>query len=151
MTPDTAAMHSLGLESLQVRYERMSATAEKLARQLEGHPKIARVGYPSLPSSPHRAMAAELFTGLPGAMFTASLGGQAECFRFMDALRVWHRATNLFDNRSLVIHPASTIYCSFTPEMLRTAGIEDNLVRFSAGLEDVDDLASDILQALDAV
>jgi O-acetylhomoserine (thiol)-lyase len=151
MTPDTAALHSLGLETLEVRYERMSSSAARIASRLEGHPGIARVGYPSLASSPDREVAARLFRGHPGAMFTLSLGSKAECFRFMDGLRIFRRATNLFENKSLVIHPASTIYNSFSPEMLRTAGIEDDLVRFSVGLEDADDLADDIERALDGV
>ncbi|MDR2882194.1 MAG: PLP-dependent transferase [Alistipes sp.] len=148
MTPDTAATHSLGLETLLVRFERMSASANALARRFEGHPKVARVGYPGLDSSPYKALSDSLFTGRPGAMFTLSLGSREACFRFMDALRVWRRATNLFDNKSLVIHPSSTIYCTFTPEMKLTAGIEDDLVRFSVGLEDAGDLAEDIENAL---
>ena len=148
MTPDTAAIHSLGLETLQVRYERMSASADLLARRFEGHPKVERVGWPGLDSSPYKAICDTLFTGHPGAMFTLSLGSQETCFRFMDTLKVFRRATNLFDNKSLVIHPSSTIYCAFTPEMRAVAGIEDDLVRFSVGLEDVGDLADDIENAL---
>ncbi len=149
MTPDTAATHSLGLETLQVRFERMSASADALARRFEGHPRVVRVGWPGLDSSPCKTIADTLFTGRPGAMFTLSLGSREACFRFMDALGVWHRATNLFDNRSLVIHPSSTIYSTFTPEMRAEAGIEDDLVRFSTGLEDVGDLAADIENALE--
>jgi O-acetylhomoserine (thiol)-lyase len=149
MTPDTAAAHSLGLETLEVRYERMSRTAEQLAGRLENHPRIAAVGYPTLASSPFREVAARIFTGRPGAMFTATLDSREECFRFMDALQIWNRATNLFDNRSLVIHPASTIYAAFTPEARRRVGVDDRLVRFSAGLEDAGDLAADIERALD--
>lgn len=151
MTPDTAAMHTLGLETLQVRYERMSATAAELAHHFEAHPKIVRVGYTSLGSSPYKAVSDALFTGDPGAMFTLSLASEADCYRFIDALRVFRRATNLFDNRSLVIHPASTIYCTFSPEMKRVAGIEDNLVRFSVGLEDAEDLKNDIRNALETL
>jgi O-acetylhomoserine (thiol)-lyase len=151
MTPDAAAMQTLGLETLQVRYERMSSSAALLARHFSTHPKIVATGYPSLPSSPYKAISERLFTGDPGAMFTVSLATKADCFRFMDALGIFHRATNLFDNRSLVIHPESTIYCSFTPEAKRTAGIADNLVRLSVGLEDAEDLKADIEQALKAV
>jgi O-acetylhomoserine (thiol)-lyase len=151
MTPDTAAMQTLGLETLQVRYERMSATASRLAHHFASHPKITRVGYTGLPDSPYKALSDAMFTGAPGAMFTVSLGSQAECFRFMDALRVFHRATNLFDNRSLAIHPSSTIYCTFTPEMKRLAGIEDNLIRFSVGLEEPQELVSDMENALKTI
>lgn len=167
MTPDTAAMQILGMESLQVRYERMSATAGELARHFAkahasanresanqpgaGRAKIVGVGYPGLPDSPYKALSDAMFRGEPGAMFTLSLGSQSECFRFMDGLRVFHRATNLFDNRSLAIHPSSTIYCSFTPEMKREAGIEDNLIRFSVGLEDPAALVADIEGALKGI
>ena len=148
MTPETAAMQTLGLETLQVRYERMSATAAGLARHFSAHPKVVRACYPSLSSSPYKVVSDALFAGNPGAMFTLSLASKAECFRFMDALRVFRRATNLFDNKSLAIHPESTIYATFTPEMKRTAGIEETLIRFSAGLEEVEDLIGDIENAL---
>jgi O-acetylhomoserine (thiol)-lyase len=151
MTPDTAALHTLGQETMPVRYERMSATASQLAHHFAGHPKVADVGYPGLPGSPYKALSDAMFEGTPGAMFTVSLGSQADCFRFMDALGVFHRATNLFDNRSLVIHPSSTIYCTFTPEMKRLAGIKDNLIRFSVGVEEPQDLAHDIENALKAL
>ncbi len=151
MTPDTAAMQTLGLETLQVRYERMSATAAELARHFSTHPKVVRAGYPGLDTSPYKAISDELFTGNPGAMFTIDLASKADCFRFMDALTVFRRATNLFDNKSLVIHPESTIYCTFTPEMKQTAGIEETLIRFSVGLEAVEDLKNDIENALKAI
>ena len=148
MPPDTAYLQALGMETLEVRYRRMSATAHELARRFAEHPKIARVNYPALETSSYKALSDALFSSDPGAMFTVELGSKADCFRFMDALRVFRRATNLFDNKSLAIHPSSTIYCTFTPEMKRTAGIEDNLIRFSAGLEEVEDLKNDIENAL---
>ncbi len=146
MTPDTAAMQILGLETLQVRFERMSATAEALARHFADR---VPVNYPSMGA--YQALSNAMFLGAPGAMFTIDLASKADCFRFMDALTVFRRATNLFDNKSLVIHPESTIYSTFTPEMKHTAGIGETLVRFSAGLEDVDDLKNDIENALKAI
>ena len=148
MTPDTAYLHALGLETLQVRYEQMSKTAYELAQYFSTHPKIAKVNYPKLETSPYKAISDALFTGNPSAMFTINLTTQADCFKFMDALKIVRRATNLFDNKTLVIHPFSTIYGSFTPEMKKTAGINDNLVRFSVGLENVEDLKMDIENAL---
>ncbi len=148
MTPDTAYMHALGMETLDVRYRRMSATAHELARHFVEHPKITRVNYPALKTTPYKTLSDILFSGDPGAMFTVELGSKADCFRFMNALKVFRRATNLFDNKSLVIHPESTIYATFTPEMKRTAGIEESLIRFSAGIEAVDDLKNDIENAL---
>lgn len=151
MSPDTAYLQSLGMETLQVRYERMSRTAYELAQYFSTHPKITSVGYTQLESSPYKALSDTLFTGNPGAMFTLSLASKKDCYTFMDALKIVRRATNLFDNKTLAIHPESTIYCSFTPEMKKTAGIDDTLIRFSVGLEHVEDLKNDIAQALEKI
>ncbi len=148
MTPDTAYMHALGLETLQVRYEQMSKTAYELAQHFSIHPKIAKVNYPKLETSPYKAISDALFTGNPGAMFTLNLASKADCYKFMDALKIIRRATNLFDNKSLVIHPESTIYSTFSPEIKKMMGIEDNLIRFSVGLENVEDLKQDVENAL---
>ncbi|MDR1679430.1 MAG: PLP-dependent transferase, partial [Prevotellaceae bacterium] len=151
MTPDTAYLHSLGLETLQVRYEQMSRTAYELAQHFSTHPKIVRVNYPKLETSSYKAISDTLFVGNPSAMFTINLATQADCFKFIDALKIVRRATNLFDNKTLVIHPFSTIYGSFTPEMKQAAGIEDNLVRISVGLENVEDIKADLVQALEEI
>ncbi len=151
MTPDTAYMHALGLETLQVRYEQMSKTAYELAQHFSSHPKIISVNYPQLENSPYKAISETLFTGNPGAMFTFNLASKADCYKCMDSLKIIRRATNLFDNKSLVIHPESTIYSSFSPEIKKIMGIEDNLLRFSAGLENVEDLKRDIENALELV
>jgi O-acetylhomoserine (thiol)-lyase len=81
-------------------------------------------------------------------MFTINLSSKDACYKFMDKLRIVRRATNLFDNKTLIIHPESTIYATFSAEMKRVMGIEENLLRFSVGLESFDDLAKDIEQAL---
>jgi O-acetylhomoserine (thiol)-lyase len=151
MSPDTACLQSLGMETLQMRYERTSDSAYAVASRLEGREKILAVNYPALESSPYRKIASKLFSGNPGAMFTITLPDRAACFRFMDRLEIFRRATNLFDNKSLVIHPESTIYGTFAPEMKKLAGIEPGVVRFSIGLEDPDDLVADIENALSYV
>lgn len=151
MSPDTAYLQSLGMETLQVRYERMSRTAFELAQYFSTHPKVKNVGYTQLESSPYKTLSDKLFVGNPGAMFTISLASKADCYTFMDALKVIRRATNLFDNKTLAIHPESTIYCTFTTEAKKTAGIDDTLIRFSCGLEHVEDLKNDIAQALELV
>jgi O-acetylhomoserine (thiol)-lyase len=151
MTPDTAYMHALGLETLEVRYERMSKTAYELARYFSNHPKVVKVSYPKLQNSPYKAISDALFSGNPGAMFTINLASKADCYKFMDALKIIRRATNLFDNKTLVIHPESTIYSAFSPEMKKLAGVEDNLIRLSVGLENIEDLKKDIETALESV
>ena len=151
MSPDVAYMQSLGMEHLQLRYLQMSQTAYSLALHLTNHPKINEVNYPKLQTSRYKDISDKLFTGNPGAMFTISLSSKDDCYRFMDALKIFHRATNLFDNKSLVIHPESTIYGTFSPEFKNVIGIKDNLIRFSVGLENPEDLISDIEQALDKI
>jgi len=150
MSPDTAYLQALGMESLHVRYERMSQTAYDLALYLSTHPRVKKTNYPKLPSSPYKAISDQLFTGNPGAMFTISLASKEACYKFMNALTLIRRATNLFDNKTLVIHPESTIYGTFPAETKKIIGIEDTLIRFSAGLEEFEDLKADIDRGLDA-
>ncbi|GHV40587.1 O-acetylhomoserine sulfhydrylase [Bacteroidia bacterium] len=149
MDPDSAYMQALGMETLQLRFERVSSSAFELAQFLEGLEKVKKVGYTKLTSSPYKSISDKLFVGNPGAMLTFNLNSKEDCYRFMDKLNVIRRATNLFDNKTLIIHPESTIYGTFTPEMKKVMGIEDNLLRLSVGLEDVEDLEQDILQALE--
>ena len=151
ISPDAAYMQALGMEHLQLRYLQMSQTAYKLALHLTNNSKISEVNYPKLENSRYKDISDKLFIGNPGAMFTISLSSKDDCYRFMDALKIIHRATNLFDNKSLVIHPESTIYGTFSPEMKETMGIKDNLIRFSVGLESLEDLIADIEQALDKI
>lgn len=148
MDPDTAYLQALGLETLALRYEKVSDSAYQLAQFLETLPAITKVSYTKLDSSPYKKLSDELFSGNPGAMLTFNLKDQEACFDFMDKLKLIKRATNLFDNHSLIIHPASTIYGTFTQEMRDVMGIEDTLIRFSVGLEDLEDIKADILQAL---
>ncbi|MDR0558623.1 MAG: PLP-dependent transferase [Prevotellaceae bacterium] len=148
MSPDTASQQALGMELLQLRYEKMSEIAWQLAQYLQTNNKILNVNYPKLDTSPYKKISDALFVGNPGAMLTVSLKDKDECFRFMDRLQVFRRATNLFDNKSLVIHPESTIYGTFSREMKAEVGIEPNLIRISAGLENIDDLINDIENAL---
>lgn len=148
MDPETASLQSLGMETLQLRYEKMSASAYQMAQFLSTQPEIVKVGYPKLDSSKYKKISDSLFSGNPGAMLTFSLQSKEACYKFMDQLQIIRRSTNLFDNKTLIIHPESTIYGTFTPEMKQIMGIEDNLMRLSVGLEDVSDLQDDITQAL---
>jgi O-acetylhomoserine (thiol)-lyase len=150
MSPDTAYQQALGMESLEVRYRQMSQTTCDLALYFSTHPKVRKVNYPKLPSSPYKAISDKMFTGNPGAMFTFSLASKEACYKFMDALKLIRRATNLFDNKTLAIHPESTIYGTFPPETKKIIGIEDTLIRFSVGLEEIEDLIADINRGLEA-
>lgn len=151
MDPETAYFQALGMESLELRFEKVSNSAYELAQFLEAQKKVVKVGYTRLNSSPYKKISDNLFTGNPGAMLTFNLKDKAACYKFMDRLQVIHRATNLFDNKTLIIHPESTIYGTFSPEMKAVIGVEDTLLRLSVGLEDVEDIKKDILQALEAL
>lgn len=148
MTPQVAYMQTLGLETLAVRYARQTATALELARRLEGHPSIRRVNCIGLKDNPFHDIAARQFGPTCGAMLTIDLADKDTCFRFIDRLTLIRRATNLFDNRSLAIHPASTIFGNFTPQARADMDILDTTIRLSIGLEAPEDLLADILQAL---
>lgn len=148
MDSETASLQSLGMETLQIRFEHMAASAYELAQFLSENGKVVKVGYTKLNSSPYKTVSDKLFVGNPGAMLTFCLATKEDCYRFMNKLQIIRRATNLFDNKTLIIHPESTIYGTFTQEMKEVMGIEDNLLRLSVGLENVEDLKKDILQAL---
>ena len=149
MDPDTAYQQALGMETLQLRFEKMSDTAYRLAKFLSVQKQVVKVGYTKLEASPYKKISDKLFSGNPGAMLTFNMESREACFRFMDKLQIIRRATNLFDNKTLIIHPESTIYGTFSPEIKTLMGIEDNLLRLSVGLEDFEDLKNDILQAFD--
>ncbi len=151
MDADVAYQQALGMETLQLRFERVSQSAYELAQYLSKQDKVVSVGYTKLESSPYKKISDKMITGNPGAMLTFSLESKEACYKFMDKLQVIRRATNLFDNKTLIIHPESTIYGTFTQEMKEVMGIEDNLLRLSVGLEDIDDLKADILQALNSL
>lgn len=148
MTPQVAYMQTLGLETLSVRYERQSKTCLALAQQLERLNGIQRVNYTGLESSPFYELSLSQFGPAPGAMLTFDLASREACFSFLNKLKLIRRATNLFDNKTLAIHPASTIYGSFTDEQREMMHVSQQTIRLSIGLESVSDLLQDINQAL---
>ncbi len=148
MTPHAAYMQTLGLETLDARYRVQSGTALELARRLRKVPSIRRVNHVGLEDNPYHDLARRQFGPTAGAMLTIDLADRQACFAFLDRLRVVRRATNLFDNRSLAIHPASTIFASFSPRQLQALDVSEATVRISVGLEHADDLEQDIRQAL---
>jgi O-acetylhomoserine (thiol)-lyase len=148
MTPQVAYMQTLGLETVAVRFERQASTCLELAKSLEKLSGVESVNYTGLESNPYYMLSTEQFGPLPGAMLTFDLASREACFRFMNKLQLIRRATNLFDNKSLAIHPASTIYGSFTVEQRKSMDVSDKTIRLSVGLESVDDLLEDITQAL---
>lgn len=149
MTPQAAYMQTLGLETLDARYQRQAANALLLAETLSEWGRIQRVNYIGLKDNPYHELARRQFGTTAGAMLTIDLRSQEACFRFLNRLQLIHRATNLFDNRTLAIHPASTIFGLFTEEQLRQMDVRQTTIRLSIGLEDAEDLLEDIQQALE--
>ena len=148
MTPQAAYMQTLGLETLDVRYQRQAGNALWLAQQLSEMPSIKQVNYIGLESNPYHELAQQQFGKTSGAMLTIDLESKDACFRFLNRLKLVHRATNLFDSRTLAIHPASTIFGNFKDEQLQQMDVRQTTIRLSIGLEDKEDILNDIKQAL---
>ena len=148
LSPFNAWVMLKGLETLDLRCRAQAATAQMLAEKLQAHPALARVIYPGLPSHPQAALSRrQMETG--GTMLALELaGGKPAAFRFLDRLELVLISNNLGDAKSLVTHPATTTHQRLTPEQRAALGIGDGLVRLSVGLEDPDDLLTDILHAM---
>ncbi len=148
MTPQAAYMQTLGLETLHARYSLQAANALTLARRLRSLKGIGRVNYVGLEDNPYYERARRQFGPTAGALLTIELESRERCFSFINGLQLVKRATNLFDNRTLAIHPASTIFGNFDERTRRLMDVSETVVRISVGLEDVDDIFEDIRQAL---
>lgn len=151
MSPETASLQSLGMETLELRFEHMSKSTFELAQFLSEQNRVVKVNYPGIKSSVYFERTKKLFSSYPGAMLTFNLKTKEECYNFMDRLQIIRRATNLFDNKTLIIHPESTIYGIFSKEMKEFMDIDDTQMRLSVGLESVEDLKEDIIQALELI
>ena len=150
MSPHAAYMQTLGLETLEARYKVQSGNALALAKKLKEVPEIKRVNYVGLADNPFHELAQRQFGETAGAMLTIDLADKQSCFRFIDHLQLVRRATNLFDNKTLAIHPYSTIFGPFSGSQKREMDVLDTTIRISVGLEDVDDIYADIVQAVRA-
>ena len=127
---------------------RHNDNALRLARVLEAHPKVARVHYPGLPSHPDHAIAAAQMDGFGGVVSFEIAGDLWATAKFIDACRLPYIAPSLGGVESLIEQPTIISYWDQGPEKRAEIGIKDNLVRFSAGIEDYADIEADILQAL---
>ena len=148
MTPHAAYMQALGLETLDARYKVQSANALALATALQQLPGIRQVGYVGLASNPYHDLAQQQFGPTAGAMLTIDLESEQKCYDFLNRLKLILRATNLFDNKTLAIHPYSTIFVNYSAAEKAAMDVRPTTIRLSVGLEQVDDLLADIQQAL---
>ncbi|MDP4210537.1 MAG: PLP-dependent transferase [Bacteroidota bacterium] len=151
LSPFHAYLQSLGLETLDLRFNKAANNSLLLAEYLQTESKIKQVNYPGLKNSPFYDLGRKQFGENPGAIITFDFRSRAESFRFLNNLQIINRATNIYDNRSLAIHPASTIFGDFTPETRESINVSDTLIRLSVGIEDIDDLINDIHQAIERI
>jgi cystathionine gamma-lyase len=140
-----------GLKTLGLRMERHFSNALAVARHLEGHPKVARVIYPWLESHPQHALARQQMSGMSGMITIYLRSDLAGARRFLESLTVFTLAESLGGVESLVEHPAIMTHASLPPEVRRSLGIDDTLVRLSVGIEDIEDLILDLNKALERV
>ena len=149
MTPFNAFLFLQGLETLPLRMRAHVANAKRVSEYLSAHPSVSWVRYAGLASHPHHNRAKTYLPEGPGAVFAFGVkGGRPAGARFINAVELCSHVANIGDVRTLVIHPASTTHAQLAAASLAAAGVEDDLVRISVGIEDLDDICSDLDQAL---
>ena len=152
LAPHSAFLLLQGLETLGLRMERHCENATKVARHLQTHPKVEWVSYAALPDSEYNPTCQKVTGGLASGILSFGIkGGKEAGAQFIDALQMILRLVNIGDAKSLACHPATTTHRQLGPEELATAGVSEDLVRISVGIEHIDDIIADIDQALDKV
>ena len=149
LAPFHAFLTMIGIDTLALRMERHLSNAQKLAAFLSGHKKVRWVNYPGLADSPSHDVAERQFDGKGfGALLTFGLADEKACFEFIKKVKLAYHLANLGDSKTLVIHPYSSQYVSFTDEKRAALAIHPEMIRVSVGIEDADDIIADFEQAL---
>ena len=151
MSPTTAFHILQGIETLPLRMDKHVSNAREIAEFLGGSDAVEWVVYPELDDHPDKALASELLPKGAGSMIAFGIKGGREAGKtFIERLQVWSHLANVGDAKSLVIHPASTTHQQMDADTMKKAGLSEDLVRLSVGLENIDDLKADLKQALRA-
>jgi len=151
LSPFNAFLLLQGIETLTLRMDRINDNALDIARFLQKEPAVSWVRYAGLPSHPDHALAMRLLRGRASGVLSFGVrGGRAAGERFLDSLKLVTRLVNIGDAKSLATHPASTTHRQLAPDELERAGVSDDMVRLSVGIEHIEDLLADIGQALRA-
>lgn len=151
LSPFNAFLILQGIETLPLRMERHTQNAIAVANFLDQHPQVSWVNYAGLASHPEHALAQKYMGGLPASILSFGIkGGASAGARFIDALQLILRLVNIGDAKSLACHPASTTHRQLSPEELASAGVGEDMIRLSIGIEHIDDILADLTQALDA-
>ena len=151
LSPNNAYIIMLGLESLGVRMERHCKNALALAKYLENHNRIKWVNYAALPNDKYNPICKKITNGHASGIISFGLkGGKDAGAKFIDALQMILRVLSMGDAKSLACHPASTLHRQLTPKQKALAGVSEDLIRISVGIEHIDDIIQDVKQAIDA-
>ncbi len=148
LSPFNAYLQHLGLETLALRMEKHCSNALTLAQFLAGHPRVDQVIYPGLPEHSDFAVAESQFNGKFGGLLTIRLQTLERCFQFIRRVKIAKNLANLGDAKTLLIHPASTIYYNCSEAEQAAAGVYPDLIRVSVGIESIHDIIKDFDQAL---
>jgi O-acetylhomoserine (thiol)-lyase len=152
ISPFNAFLLLQGVETLSLRLDRHAENTKKVVEFLSRHPLVEKVNHPSLPDHPDHALYQKYFPNGGASIFTFEIkGGQAEAWRFIDALEIFSLLANVADVKSLVIHPASTTHSQLSEEELLDQGIRPNTIRLSIGTEHIDDIIADLEKGFAAV
>ena len=149
LDPHAAYLMLRGMKTLGLRVEHQNKTAMEIAKRLESHPKVDRVHYPGLPSHPDHAIAKEQMKGFGGVVSFEVKGDLWTTAKFVDSVRIPYIAPSLGGVETLIEQPTVISYWDQGPEKRAAYGIKDNLIRYSCGIEDVENLWDDISQGLD--
>ena len=151
LSPFNSFLFLQGLETLPLRIERHSSNALQVARHLEAHAGTAWVSYPGLESSPYKQVAERILRGGSGGLVTFGIkGGREAGTRFIEGLKLFSHLANIGDAKSLAIHPPTTTHAQLNDKELAAAGVTQDTVRLSIGIEHIDDILADLDQALGA-
>ena len=149
ISPFNAFLILQGIETLALRMDRITENTLAIAKHLQSHPAVSWVNYAGLEDNADHALAQKYLRGKPSGLLTFGVkGGREGGAKFLDALQLFTRLVNIGDVRSLATHPASTTHRQLTPEELAKAGVKEETVRLSIGIEHIDDLKADLDQAL---
>lgn len=151
LSPHSAFLIMLGLESLGVRMERHCDNALALAKYLDNHEQVDWVNYAALPHDKYYDVCQKITKGQASGIISFGIkGGMNAAIKFIDALQMILRVLSMGDAKSLACHPASTIHRQLTPEQLVLAGVSEDMIRISVGIEHIDDIIQDVEQAIQA-
>ncbi len=151
LSPHNAFMQSLGLETMGLRIDKSCQNALHLANFLKQHTKVQAIHYPGLSDSAFHKIATCQFDKKYGGLLTFDMHSIEQCFSLMNALQVIRRATNINDNKTLILHPASTIFAEYNEEEKAVMDIRPTMLRLSVGIEDHDDIVKDLQRGLDSL